>query len=105
MATLQYAPISATIIGDNIIVTGDPSIPNIQVLCVQYQCSAGTTLTIKNDTTSLTGDMVFNSSGGLFLPFDPNGNLYFACDSGNNFIFTLAGASAQVSGFLMYYQF
>lgn len=103
MPTLQSIPLSASTIGDNVIITGNALTPTIQVLAIYFQCNITTTVTIKAGTTSLTGAMSFTGGGGLNLP--NNGNVYYEVDSGGNFIIHLSGITGQVGGQVMYYQF
>lgn len=104
MPDLQYAPISASSLGDNIIIHGDSTFTTIQVVGMYFQCNIVTTLYIKGGSTSLTGSMSFNASGGLNLP-NTGSVVYYQVNDSDNLIIHLSGLTGQVGGAIMYYQF
>lgn len=106
MPSLITAPINCSSTGDNIVITGNSITPNIQVVGLYFQCGAATTVTIKQGTTAATGPMNFPLGGGLNLP--NNGNVYFQCGSGTNFVLSLQIGllgTINVAGQVMFYQF
>lgn len=105
MPTLTTAPIDCSSSGDNIVIQGNSNTPNIQVVGLFFQCSAAGMVTIKTGNTNQTGPMNFALSGGINLL--NNGNVYFQCANGDNFIFHLQVGlgSLNVAGQVMYYQF
>lgn len=105
MPTLQTLPISISALGSHIVITGNSGTPTIQVVGIYFQCAVGTTIIVKSGTTALTGSMSFTSGGGFNLPNSGVGNVYYECDSGNDFILDLTGLTGQVGGSLMFYQF
>lgn len=101
MSKLVHAPISISSLGSHVVVAG-VSGKRIQVYGLFFQCGITTNLTIKADTTNLTGSMSFLTGGGLVL--NPFSDVYFDLPDGVDLVFSLSGLTGQVGGMITYMQ-
>jgi hypothetical protein len=104
MPDLILAPINVSGAGTRTVIAGEAG-KIIQVVGMYFQCNIATTLTIKTGTTAQTGAMSFTGSGGLNLPIQSNGLVYFQCADGDDFVFYFSGITGQAAGQIFYYQF
>lgn len=99
-AQLSSVPLSFSAPGTSVIVTGVAS-TIISVYRMVLANSTAGTLTFRNGTTPLTGDMSLAANGQLNLPLD--GEPYFVCSTGANLGMSLSTTS-QIAGRLYYLQ-
>lgn len=96
--------ISGAIIGDNVLVAGNPSTPTIEIVELVLQCGAATTLIIRSGSNDLTGSMTFATGGGLNLPNSGQGPHLLASD-GDSLIIRIASLVGSFGGYLVYNQY
>lgn len=104
MATTVSLPFTATSIGSNVIISGNPTTATIQIIAIYLQCGAATTLKFRAGTTDLTGSMTFATGGGFSMPNNAVAP-YFECDNGDDFIIVLSGLVGSCGGIVYYQQF
>lgn len=98
-AAINYSTLSGTVVAA---VAGK----RIYVFGMHVQCAGACAITIQdlgaNSTVSQTGAMTFTTGVPLTLPYQEYP--WYTVQSGNALIFTGSGATAQVSGRIIYMQ-
>ena len=96
--TFTGASISFSDTGDNTVVAATAG-QSIRVYRIFFVASADTTVTIKNGTTALTGEITVFAGGAFVLEY--NEEPWFTTSAGSAFVLSQTG-TAQISGRLEY---